>query len=688
VLQKDKTEKKQMASKSKLSRTRNIGVVAHIDAGKTTVTERILFYTGKSYKMGEVHDGEAVMDWMPQEQERGITITSAVTTCSWQNHEIHIIDTPGHVDFTMEVERSLRVLDGAVVVFCAVGGVEPQSETVWHQADKYHVPKVAFINKMDRVGADFFSAVRMMSERFNSKPLPIQIPWGREENFNGVVDLIRQKLLTWDPSTLGLSYEFSEIPLDVKPQVERYREEMLEMLAELDDTFAEKYLEGSLLSEKDIMETIRKTTLSLKIVPVMCGSALRNKGVQPILDAVVSYLPSPEDVPPMKGINPLTKAEEIRISSNQEPLAALAFKIMQDEGRKMTYLRIYSGQLKTGQEIYNASKGKKEKIARLLKMHANKRERVLQAFAGEIIAVMGLKETATGDTICDEEHPILLEPIEFYEPVISQAIEAKTPADQEKLSLALAKFMEEDPTIKVKYEDETAQTVISGMGELHLEIIIDRLLREFNTHVNVGKPRVVYRETIQKKVDIERLFEKELGEKKHFGHVRLTLEPWERGNGVEFIRQIDGTVIPEEYFGAIEEGIHEAALSGCLSGYPLVDIRVRLIGGSYREGEASVLAYKIAAGSAFKDGCAKAEPIQLEPIMDVDVITPSEFMGDVIGDIHARRGEIQAVTPKGSISEIRARVPLKALFGYSTDLRSATQGRAVFSMQFFRFDKT
>jgi elongation factor G len=677
-----------MASKSKLSRTRNIGVIAHIDAGKTTVTERILFYTGKSYKMGEVHDGEAVMDWMPQEQERGITITSAVTTCSWQNHEIHIIDTPGHVDFTMEVERSLRVLDGAVVVFCAVGGVEPQSETVWHQADKYHVPKVAFINKMDRVGADFFSAVRMMSERFNSKPLPIQIPWGREENFNGVVDLIRQKLLTWDPSTLGLSYEFSEIPLDVKPQVERYREEMLEMLAELDDTFAEKYLEGSLLSEKDIMETIRKTTLSLKIVPVMCGSALRNKGVQPILDAVVSYLPSPEDVPPMKGINPLTKAEEIRISSNQEPLAALAFKIMQDEGRKMTYLRIYSGQLKTGQEIYNASKGKKEKIARLLKMHANKRERVLQAFAGEIIAVMGLKETATGDTICDEEHPILLEPIEFYEPVISQAIEAKTPADQEKLSLALAKFMEEDPTIKVKYEDETAQTVISGMGELHLEIIIDRLLREFNTHVNVGKPRVVYRETIQKKVDIERLFEKELGEKKHFGHVRLTLEPWERGNGVEFIRQIDGTVIPEEYFGAIEEGIHEAALSGCLSGYPLVDIRVRLIGGSYREGEASVLAYKIAAGSAFKDGCAQAEPIQLEPIMDVDVITPSEFMGDVIGDIHARRGEIQAVTPKGSISEIRARVPLKALFGYSTDLRSATQGRAVFSMQFFRFDKT
>jgi len=676
-----------VASKSKLSRTRNIGIIAHIDAGKTTVTERILFYTGKSYKMGEVHDGEAVMDWMPQEQERGITITSAVTTCSWLNHEIHIIDTPGHVDFTIEVERSLRVLDGAVVVFCAVGGVEPQSETVWHQADKYHVPKVAFINKMDRVGADFFAAIRMMSERFNSKPVPVQMPWGQGENFNGVIDLIRQKLLTWDPSTLGLSYVLSEIPEDMRPQMEAYREGMLETLAELDDDFADKYLEGAPLSEKDIMETVRKATLSLKIVPVMCGSALRNKGVQPVLDAVVAYLPSPEDVPPVKGTNPLTKTEETRISSNQEPLAALAFKIMQDEGRKMTYLRIYSGQIRAGNEIYNASKRKKEKVARLLKMHANKRERVEQASAGEIIAVMGLKETVTGDTICEESRPILLEPIEFYDPVISQAIEAKTPADQEKLSLALAKFMEEDPTIKVKYEDETAQTVISGMGELHLEIIIDRLLREFNTHVNVGKPRVVYRETIQKNVEIERRFEKELGEKKHFGHVRLSLEPLERGGSVEFVRQMDGDSIPEEYLVAVEEGIHEAALSGCLSGYPLVDIRVRLIGGSYREGESSLLGYKIAAGSAFKDGCAQAEPIQLEPVMDVDVITPSEFMGDVIGDIHARRGEIQAVTPKGSISEIRARVPLRALFGYSTDLRSATQGRAVFSMQFFRFDK-
>ncbi len=677
-----------MASKSKLSRIRNIGIVAHIDAGKTTFTERILFYTGRSYKMGEVHDGEAVMDWMPQEQERGITITSAVTTCSWLNHEIHIIDTPGHVDFTIEVERSLRILDGAVVVFCAVGGVEPQSETVWHQADKYHVPKVAFINKMDRVGADYFGAIRMMSERFNSKPLPVQIPWGQEENFNGVIDLIRRKLLTWDPATLGLSYAFSDIPEDIQPQVEAYREEMLETLAELDDDFADRYLEGMPLSEKDILDAVRKTTLTLKAVPVMCGSALRNKGVQPVLDAIVAYLPSPEDVPPVKGINPLTKMEETRISSNQEALAALAFKIMQDEGRKMTYLRIYSGQIKAGGEIYNASKRKKEKVARLLKMHANKRERVEQAFAGEIIAVMGLKETVTGDTICEESRPILLEAIEFYEPVISQAIEAKTPADQEKLSLALAKFMEEDPTIKVKYEDETAQTVISGMGELHLEIIIDRLLREFNTHVNIGKPRVVYRETIQKKVEIERRFEKELGEKKHFGQVRLILEPLERGNGLAFVRQMDGDPIPEECLAAVEEGIREAALTGCLSGYPMVDIRVRLIGASYRDGESTSLGYKIAAGSAFKDGCAQAEPVQLEPIMDVDVITPSEFMGDVIGDIHARRGEIQAVTPKGAISEIKARVPLRALFGYSTDLRSATQGRAVFSMQFFRFDKT
>jgi elongation factor G len=676
-----------MASKSKLSRTRNIGVVAHIDAGKTTVSERILFYTGRSYKMGEVHDGEAVMDWMPQEQERGITITSAVTTCSWQNHEIHLVDTPGHVDFTIEVERSLRVLDGAVVVFCAVGGVEPQSETVWHQADRYGVPKIAFINKMDRVGADYFGTIRMMESRFNSRPLPIQIPCGQEETFQGVVDLIRQQLVTWEPASLGLSFHYSDIPAEMVPQAKQWRERMIETLAEVDDQFADQYLEGHEISSAQIVSAIRKATLSLDVVPVMCGTALRNKGIQPILDAVVAYLPSPEDIPPIKGAHPVTRVEETRRSSQKEPLTALAFKIMQDEGRKLTYLRIYAGEMHAGQEVYNASKQKKEKVARLLKMHANKRERIEKAVAGELIAVLGLKETTTGDTICDEGHPILLEPIDTYEPVISQAIEAKTPADQEKMSLALAKFMEEDPTLVVKYDDETAQTVISGMGELHLEIIIDRLIREFNTRVNIGQPRVVYRETIQKKVEIEGRFEKELGERKHFGHVRLNLEPLSRGSGMEFIRRIDETAIPDEFYGAIEEGVRESALSGGLTGYPVVDVRVSLVGGSFREGESSPLGYKVAASSAFKDGCSQGDPISLEPIMNVDIMTPSEFMGEVIGDIHARRGEIQAVSPKGSISEIKARVPLKALFGYSTDLRSATQGRAVFSMHFFRFDK-
>jgi elongation factor G len=677
-----------MASKTKLSRTRNIGIVAHIDAGKTTVTERILFYTGRLYKMGEVHDGEAAMDWMPQEQERGITITSAVTTCTWDNHEIRIIDTPGHVDFTMEVERCLRVLDGALVVFCAVGGVEPQSETVWHQADKYGVPKIAFINKMDRVGADYFGTVLTMGKRFNSIPLPIQIPFGQEENFKGVIDLIKQKVVTWDNSTLGLSFTLSDIPSEILPQVKAYREKLIESLAEMDDDLAEKYLEGTEIPNKEIIQAIRKATISLKAVPVMCGTALRNKGIQPVLDAIVHFLPSPEDIPPVKGVNPLTKHEEIRHSSYKESLAAIAFKIVQDEGRKLSYLRVYSGQMKVGDDVYNASLGKKEKIARLLKMHANKRERIDQCGAGDIVAVVGLKDTTTGNTICDESHPILLEPIEFYEPVISQAIEAKTPADQDKLTSALTKLMEEDPTIKVKYNEETAQTVVSGMGELHLEILIDRLQREFNAHVNIGKPRVVYRETIQKTVDIEGLFEKELGERKHYGHVRLLLEPKSRGEGNEIIRQIDETVIPEEFYNAIEEGIQEATLSGVVSGYPIVDVRIIVTGWSFREGESTTLGYKIAAASAVKNGCLQADPVLLEPIMLVDVIAPGEFMGEVIGDINARRGEIQAITTKGMISEIKAKVPLKEMFGYSTDLRSATQGRATFSMQFYAYDKS
>ncbi len=678
-----------MASKSKLSRTRNIGIVAHIDAGKTTVSERILFYTGISYKMGEVHDGEAVMDWMPQEQERGITITSAVTTCTWHNHEIHLIDTPGHVDFTIEVERSLRVLDGVVVVFCAVGGVEPQSETVWHQADKYGVPKVAFINKMDRVGADYALTIQMMKERFNSLPLPIQLPFGEGELFRGVVDLIRQKLITWDDANKGLTYTYGQIPDAILPQAMEQRDRMLAVLADADDAIAEKYLDGVEISAEEIIAAIRKATISLNVVPVMCGSALRNRGVQPILDAVVDFLPSPEEIPPVKGMNPLTMQEEIRASSDKEPLAALAFKIMQDEGRKLTYLRIYSGRLHAGDELYNASRKKKEKIARLLKMHANKRERVEQASAGDIIAVMGLKDITTGDTICDEAHPILLEPIEFYEPVISLAIEAKTPADQEKLTVALGKLMEEDPTLRVKYDDETAQTIISGMGELHLEIITDRLLREFNARVNVGKPRVVHRETIQKRVESEGLFERELGEKKHFGHVKLLLEPKERGSGIETVRELKGgAIIPEEFLTAMEDGIREAMLSGVVAGYPVIDIRIVILGGMLKEGETSPLGCKIAASTAFRDGCIKADPILLDPIMQVNVITPSEFMGEVIGDINARRGEIQAIAPKGLVSEIKARVPLKAMFGYSTDLRSATQGRALFTMQFLTYDKT
>jgi elongation factor G len=676
-----------MPPKSKLARIRNIGIIAHIDAGKTTVTERVLYYTGRSHKMGEVHDGEAVMDWMPQEQERGITITSAVTACTWQDYDIHIIDTPGHVDFTIEVERSLRVLDGAVVVFCAVGGVEPQSETVWHQADKYGVPKIAFINKMDRVGADFFGTIEMMRQRFNSTPLPVQIPLGEEDHFQGAVDLIGNRVITWDNTSLGATYSLSDVPPEIQPKVREYRDRLIETIADLDDDFAEKYLGGIEITAAELTEVIRRATLSLQVVPVMCGSALKNKGIQPVLDGVISFLPSPEDVPPIKGINPLTKMEEERTSNPRGPLAALIFKIMQDEGRKLSYLRIYSGQIKAGDDLYNVSKGRKEKASRLLRMHANKRERLDQVQAGDIIAVMGLKEGKTGDTICDENHPILLETMDFYEPVISQAIEAKTPADQERVSLALVKLMEEDPTLRLKYDDETAQTVLSGMGELHLEIVIDRLQREFNAHVNIGKPRVVYRETIQSSVEMEGRFERELGERRHFGHVLLQLRPRERGSGNAYLMNTAPGMIPEEFHGAIAEGVEEAIMSGVLSGYPVVDVEVTIKGGSFKEGESSALGYKIAASTAFRDGCAQGDPLLLEPIMVVDIITPSEFMGDVIGDINARRGEIQAINPKGNISEIQAKVPLKALFGYSTDLRSATQGRAIFTMRFLVYDK-
>jgi elongation factor G len=671
----------------KLSKTRNIGIIAHIDAGKTTVTERVLYYTGKTHKIGEVHDGEAVMDWMAQEQERGITITSAVTTCLWKDHEIHIIDTPGHVDFTIEVERSLRVLDGALAVFCAVGGVEPQSETVWHQADKYHVPKIAFINKMDRVGADYHGTIRMMKERFTSIPLPIQIPFRSSETFQGVIDLIGQKLIAWDEGTLGLSYTTSEIPPEMITERETYRERLIETLAEIDDAIAEQYLEGTEIAEKDLIESIRKATLSLKVVPVLCGTALRNKGIQPVLDAVTQFLPSPEDIPPVEGINPVTKEIEKRRSSVKEPLSALAFKVMLDEGRKITYMRIYSGKMKSGEDIYNASKGKKEKVSRLLKMHSNKRERVGEAGAGEIIAVVGLKETSTGDTICDEAHPIILERIEFYDPVISQAIEAKTPGDQERLLFALEKLESEDPTLKIKYDDETAQTIISGMGELHLEIIIDRLIREFHTNVNIGKPKVVYRETIEKETEAEEIFDRKLGDKKHFGHVVLRLGPAERGKGLVVVNELEDGTIPPEFHGAIEESIRDAALSGVIAGYPVVDVIARVIGGSFREGESTELGYRIAASTAFSNGCSQARPLLLEPIVEVDIITPGEFMGEVIGNINARKGEVERIHHKDPVSEIKARVPLKQMFGYSTDLRSLTQGRGTFSMQFLKYDK-
>ena len=676
-----------MAPKTKLSRTRNIGIVAHIDAGKTTLTERILYYTGKTHKMGEVHNGEAVMDWMPQEQERGITITSAVTTCSWKNHEINIIDTPGHVDFTIEVERSLRVLDGAVVVFSAVDGVEPQSETVWHQADKYGVPKVAFINKMDRIGADYFRTIRMMKQRFQSVPLAIQIPFGKEDDFKGAVDLLRQKLITWDEKDLGTTFSLSDIPGEIEEEAREYREKLIEAVGEVNDGIATKYLEGAEITENDLIEAIRAATISLEVVPVICGTALRNKGVQPLLDLIIDFLPSPEDLPPVAGIDPRTGEEAQRHSLDKEPLSALAFKVMMDEGRKMTYLRVYSGRLKAGGEVYNAGKKKKEKIARLLKMHANKRERMEEAGAGSIIAVMGLKETTTGDTICDESAPIILETIGMYEPVISQAIEARTPADQEKLMEALSKLMEEDPTIKVKYDDETAQTIISGMGELHLEIVIDRLIREFKVHVNVGRPRVVYRETISKAAEAESKFEKELGEKKHFGHVKLSVEPQERGKGIEIENRIDPAQIPGECLEAIREAIHEATLSGVKSGYPMLDLKVILTGGSFKEGESSAIGYKIATATAFRDACAKADPVLLEPIMKVNVITPSDFVGEVIGDVNVRRGLIEGIDNRGIICEIQAKIPLKEMFGYSTDLRSATQGRAVFSMHFFKYDR-
>ena len=660
--------------------------MAHIDAGKTTVTERILYYTGRSHKMGEVHDGEAVMDWMPQEQERGITITSAVTSCPWKGYEIHLIDTPGHVDFTIEVERSLRVLDGAVALFDAVGGVEPQSETVWHQADKYRVPRITFINKMDRLGANLGGTVEMMKEKLGARPVLIQLPLGEEEQFQGVIDLIQMKTITWDEETLGATFHEVEIPEDFLAEARKYREQLLEALVERSDPLMEKYLGGQEISAQEIKAVLREATLKFELVPVLCGAALRNKGIQPLLDAVVDYLPSPVDIPPVQGFNPKTGEPESRRSSDQEPFAALSFKIMTEEGRKLTYIRVYSGILRTEQEVYNSTKGKRERVARLFRMHANKKERIAEVRAGDIVAAAGLKETTTGDTLCDASHPITLERIDFYEPVTSVAIEPKSRADQEKLDFFLRKIVDEDPTFRVKFDEDTGQTIISGMGELHLEVIVRRLMEDFNVSVNVGKPQVVYRETITQTVEAEGRFEREIEGLLHFGHVRLRLEPRPRGSGIEIIKgNADGT-IPEEFIPSIERGVKDSIGTGVVAGYPMVDLKVDLLGGTHREGNSTPLAFQVAAAMAFREGCQKAQPVLLEPIMKIEVVVPEDFLGEVIGDLSARKGRIEQIQSKGKVSLVEAFVPLKEMFGYSTDLRSLTQGRGTFTMQFHHFD--
>ncbi len=675
-------------SKKRISSIRNIGIIAHIDAGKTTVTERILYYTGRSHKMGEVHDGEAVMDWMPDEQERGITITSAVTTCNWKGSEIHIIDTPGHVDFTIEVERSLRVLDGAIGVFCAVGGVEPQSETVWRQADKYHVPKIAFVNKLDRVGSDFFGAVKMIQKRLGAAPVLLQIPVGLEDTFQGVIDLIRMEQLIWHDETLGATFDTGPISDDMLDTAHTYRDKLIEAIAEHDDAVMETYLADEPLSADILLSALRKLTIELKVVPVVCGSALRNKGIQPLLDAIVQFLPNPLEVRPAEGHEPKT-GKTIRCTcSDEDPLAALAFKVMMDQGRKLTYVRIYSGRLKTGDEVFNPGKNTKEKIARIMAMHANKRERVKEAGTGNIVGVVGLKATTTGDTLCDPARPILLERIDIYEPVISVAVEPKSHDDQEKIDQALEKLTIEDPTFRFHQDEETGQTIISGMGELHLDVLVNRLKREFYTQVNVGKPQVVYRETIEQSAEATVTFEREIGGQHHFGQVALSLAPTERGSGDRFVNRISDDTIPPEFIPAIEMGVTESMAAGVILGYPIVDVEVSLVGGGHKESLSSNIAYKVAASMACKDAFQKGNPILMEPIMTVEILVPENFLGDVIGDLNARGGKIEGIVPRKNIQVIDAMVPLSRMFGYSTSLRSATQGRGTFTMKFSHFDRT
>ena len=672
-----------------LERTRNIGIMAHIDAGKTTTTERILYYTGRSYKIGEVHEGTATMDWMVQEQERGITITSAATTCFWRDCRVNIIDTPGHVDFTVEVERSLRVLDGAVAILDAVSGVEPQTETVWRQADKYRVPRIVYVNKMDRVGADYYRCIDMVRERLGAHPVPLQIPIGREDQYRGLVDLIDQVGLVWndDDDTLGKEYTQIEIPSDMREQVKEYREKMIEGLAEVDEHLMEKYVHGEPITPAELKAAVRKGTISMKLFPVLCGASFKNKGVQPLLDAVIDYLPSPLDIPPVQGINPETKEVEERKPADEAPFAALAFKIMSHQHvGQLVFLRVYSGTLEAGSGVYNSTRDKKERIGRLLRMHANKEEAVEAIAAGDIAAAIGLKLTTTGDTLCDPDRPVVLESMTFPEPVIAVAIEPKTRVDEEKLGVSLSRLALEDPTFRVTSDEETGQTLIHGMGELHLEIIVDRLLREFRVEANVGKPQVAYRETIRKAAAAQGRYVRQTGGRGQYGDVYLEVEPNE-AKGFEFENKIVGGTIPREYIPAVEKGVREALDTGVLAGYPIVDIKVRLTDGSYHDVDSSEMAFKIAASMGFKEACRRAKPVLLEPVMDVEVVTPEEYMGAIVGDLNSRRGRIVSMEARGSSQVIRATVPLGQMFGYATEMRSMTQGRATYTMQFARYEE-
>jgi elongation factor G len=683
-----------VARKTPIERYRNIGIMAHIDAGKTTTTERVLYYTGVSHKIGEVHDGAATMDWMEQEQERGITITSAATTCFWSGmaqqfpeHRFNIIDTPGHVDFTIEVERSLRVLDGAVFVLCAVGGVEPQSETVWRQANKYNVPRMAFVNKMDRMGADFFRVVEQLKERLGANAVPIQVPVGAEEGFKGLIDLVKMKSVVWSEENMGIEFEYADIPEDLQETCDEWRENMVEAAAEASDELMEKYLEEGDLSEEEILSGLRKRTLDLEIVPVTCGSAFKNKGVQAVLDKVIELMPSPIDVPAITGVlDDAEGTEEQRPSDDNAPFAALAFKIATDPFvGTLTFFRAYSGVLKSGDSVYNPVKGKKERVGRILQMHSNSREEIKEVLAGDIAAAVGLKDVTTGDTLCALDKPITLERMEFPEPVISVAVEPKTKGDQEKMGIALSKLAQEDPSFRVSSDEESGQTIISGMGELHLDIIVDRMRREFKVEANVGAPQVAYRETIRSSVEQEGKFVRQSGGRGQFGHVYLRIEPQEAGAGYEFVNEIVGGVVPREYIPAVDKGIQEAMGNGVIAGYPVVDVKVTLYDGSYHDVDSSEMAFKIAGSMCFKEGAAKAKPVLLEPMMKVEVTTPEEYMGDVMGDLNSRRGIVQGMDDTPAGRQIKAEVPLSEMFGYATDLRSATQGRANYSMEFGKY---